>query len=57
MNLSILIYGYESMWRDEVGCSLRSRELNLFQIENFQGHEHAGVAHWADVQRFIDKLE
>ena len=45
------------MWRNEVGCSLRSRELNLFQIENFQGHEHAGVAHWADVQRFIDKLE
>ena len=43
------------MWRDEVECSLRSRTLNLFQIENFQGH--ASVAQWADVQRFIDKLE
>lgn len=35
-------------------CSLRSREMNLFQIENFQGRVHAGVAQLADVQRFIN---
>ena len=50
LNLDFVVMPYQGGNK----CSLRSREMNLFQIENFQGHAHAGVAQWADVQRFVD---
>ena len=42
LNLDFVVMTY----RGGDKCSLRSREVNLFQIENFQGHAHAGVAQW-----------